>query len=64
MAILLVLVVIYGVPFLIYGSASAMRGLRPPTTASPTEFLLGVLVTKIGMAVAFVVMFRASQEFW
>jgi hypothetical protein len=64
LATLLVLLVIYVVPFLIYGSASALWGLRPPTTASPAEFLLGVLFTKMGTAVAFVALFGAARPFW
>jgi hypothetical protein len=63
-ATLLVLLVIYAVPFLVYGLASALTGLAPPTAASPVEFLLGVLVTKIGTAIAFVALFEASQSLW
>lgn len=64
MAILLVLLVIYGVPFFIYGAASSLWGLQPPTTASPAEFLLGVLFTKVGHAAVFVVLFGATRAFW
>ena len=38
--------------------------LRPPSTASPGRFLLGVLVTKLGTAVAFVSIFAASRTIW
>lgn len=62
--VLLVLVVIYAVPFLVYGAASALGGLRPPRTASPTKFLLGVLLTKVGTAVAFVALFALTRAFW
>lgn len=62
--LLLVLLVIYGVPFFVYGAASALWGLQPPTTASSTEFLLGVLLTKLGHAAAFVVLFGAARAFW
>ncbi len=61
---LVVLLVIYVVPFLVYGLASVMTGLQPPTAASPTDFLLGVLLTKIGTAAAFVAFFAASRGFW
>jgi hypothetical protein len=64
MVILLVLFIIYSVPFLIYGSASALWGLQPPTTASSKDFLLGVLITKTGTAAVFVVLFSANQAFW
>ncbi len=61
---LLVLLVIYAVPFLVYGAASALGGLQPPKTASPARFLLGVLVTKLGTAVAFVTLFGIARTFW
>ncbi len=63
-AIALVLVIIYVVPFMVYGSASAFGGLKPPTPASPGRFLAGVLVTKVGTAVAFVVLFAFTQAVW
>lgn len=64
MTVLLVLLVIYAVPFLVYGAASALGGLRPPRTASPTKFLLGVLLTKLGTAAAFVALFALTRAFW
>ena len=64
MAVLLVLLVIYVVPFAVYGGASVLGALRPPTTASAGRFLLGVLLTKIGTAVAFVAIFAASRAIW
>lgn len=63
-AILLVLLVIYVVPFVVYGGASILGGLRPPKTASPRRFLFGVMVTKLGTAVAFVSIFFASRTIW
>ena len=64
MAILLVLAVIYAVPFVLYGGASILWDLRPPTSASPNRFLLGVLVTKVGTALAFVSIFALSRATW
>jgi hypothetical protein len=64
MAMLLVLVVIYVVPFLLYGGASVLWDLRPPTSASPSRFLFGVLVTKLGTAFAFVAIFAVSTATW
>lgn len=63
-AILLVLLAIYVLPFVVYGGASILGGLRPPTTASPGRFLLGVMVTKLGTAVAFVSIFAVSRTIW
>ena len=62
--ILLVLVVIYVVPFVFYGGASALWGLQPPPSASPGRFLLGVLVTKVGTAFGFVTLFAVSRAIW
>ncbi len=64
LAIFVVLLTIYAVPFVIYGLASVFGGLRPPATASVGEFLLGVLVTKLGTAIAFVVLFNATKAVW
>ena len=44
--------------------ASAFGSLRPPETSSPARFLLGVLITKVGTAVAFVIIFSASRNVW
>lgn len=63
-AILLVLLAMYVVPFVVYGGASILGGLRPPTTASPGRFLLGVMLTKLGTAVAFVSIFAVSRTTW
>lgn len=63
-AILMVLLVIYVVPFLVYGGASVVSGLQPPAVASPGMFLLGVLVTKLGTAIAFVLIFSLSAAVW
>jgi hypothetical protein len=60
----LVLVVIYVVPFVVYGGLSGVLGLRLPAVASPASFLLGVLVTKLGTAVAFVLIFALSAATW
>jgi hypothetical protein len=57
LSILLVLIIIYVVPFLVYGIGSVMAGLKTPAGASPVRFLLSVLVTKIGTAIAFVLLF-------
>ncbi len=60
--ILLVLAVIYIVPFLVYGLATLMVDLKPPEGASPTRFLTGVFVSKIGTALAFVLLFYFARE--
>lgn len=64
LAVLAVLAIIYVVPLMIYGVASACGWLRLPTQSSPQAFLLGVLVTKVGTAAAFVLLLLAGAEVW
>ncbi len=56
MAVLVVLLIVYIVPFAVYGLASVFGGLEPPKNTSPAAFLLGVLVTKVGTAIGFVLL--------
>jgi hypothetical protein len=62
LSVLSVLIVIYTVPFLIYGLASVVVGLKTPEGASPARFLTGVLVSKIGTALAFVLIFYFARD--
>ena len=62
LSILLVLIIIYVVPFLVYGIGSAVAGLKTPEGASPVQFLLSVLVTKIGTAITFVLIFFFARN--
>lgn len=62
LTIVLVLAVIYTVPFLVYGLATVAVGLKPPEGASPSVFLLSVLVSKIGTAIAFVTLFYMARD--
>ena len=54
LSIVLVLAIIYIVPFLVYGLGSVAAGLKTPEGVSPTMFLISVLVCKTGTAIAFV----------
>ena len=54
LSVTLVLLIIYVVPFLVYGAFSALGGLKPPEGASPRQFLVSVFVSKVGTAVTFV----------
>lgn len=49
----LVFLAIFLIPILVYGALSATIGLQPPGE-NPTIFLVGVGVSKIGTAIAFV----------
>jgi hypothetical protein len=57
-----VLVIIYIVPILVYGLASVAAGLKTPEGASPAQFLISVLVSKIGTAIAFVLIFYFARN--
>lgn len=54
----------YVVTFFVYGGASALVGLAPPSGVSPAEFLLSVLVVKLGLAVGFVLLFSLARRTW
>jgi hypothetical protein len=60
---LLVLAIIFAVPFVVYAAFSAVTGLRPPGD-SPLMFLLGVLISKAGTAAAFVLLYYFAQGSW
>lgn len=62
LSIVLVLTIIYIVPILIYGLASVVAGLKTPEGASPAQFLISVLVSKIGTAIAFVLIFYFARS--
>ncbi len=62
LSIILVLAIIYLVPFAVYGVGSVLFGLKPPEGASPLQFLLSVLVSKTGTAIAFVLIFYLARN--
>ena len=50
LCMLVVLAVIYIVPFLVYGLFTAVAGLKPPEGASPLRFLTSIFIIKINNA--------------
>ena len=62
LSIVLTLTIIYIVPFLVYGVFSAVAGLKPPEDASPVQFLVSVFVSKVGTAIAFVLIFYLARD--
>lgn len=64
LAMVAVLAIIFVVPMVVYGAASALGGMELPAAASPQRFLLGVFVTKLGTAVAFVLLLHLTSEVW
>lgn len=62
LTVALVLVIIYTVPFLVYGLSSVVVDLRVPEDASPVLFLASVFVSKLGTALAFVLVFYFARD--
>jgi hypothetical protein len=62
LTVALVLVIIYTVPFLVYGLSSVVVDLRVPGEASPVLFLASVFVSKLGTALAFVLVFYFARD--
>jgi hypothetical protein len=59
--IIVTLVIIYIVPFVLYAVSTVVWDLEPPDDVAPWQFLLGILVTKIGTAIAFVLLYQFSK---
>ncbi len=62
LSILLTLVIMHAGPFLVYGTFAAITGLEPPEGGSPGTFILSVLVSKVGHALAFVLIFYLARN--
>ena len=60
----LTLAITFLVPLPIYGTLYALTGLQIPTTGSPAQFIVSVLVMKLGVAVAFVLLFGLARNCW
>jgi hypothetical protein len=64
LSILYTLLIMYVVPFLVYGGFSALAGLEPPSEVSPERFLLSILVVKLGLSIAFVLLYYFGLPSW
>ena len=62
LSIVLTLAITCIIPFLVYGIFSAVAGLKPPEDASPVQFLVSVFVSKVGTAIAFVLIFYFARD--
>lgn len=62
LTVMLVLAIIYIVPFLVYSLFTVIAGLKPPEDASPAQFLMSVFVSKAGTAMAFVLIFYFGRS--
>jgi len=64
LAVALTLLITFVVPLPIYGALYALTGLQIPTSGSPAQFMISVLVMKLGVAVAFVLLFFLARKTW
>jgi hypothetical protein len=62
--IALTLVIMFVIPFPVYGTLAAFTGMEPPTEGSVAVFMLSVFVIKVGVAVAFVLLFALAYDYW
>ncbi|UCF68054.1 MAG: hypothetical protein JSV80_01780 [Acidobacteriota bacterium] len=60
-AIVATAAIMYLVPFPVYGAFEAAGAVKLPEEGSAAQFLLSVLVIKIGVAVAFVALFSLAR---
>lgn len=60
LAVVCVLLIMYIVPMPVYAAMQAMGLVQMPEGASPAQFMLSVLVMKIGVALAFVWLLRVA----
>ena len=56
--------IMLAVPFPFYAAFEALGIVEMPEGASPAEFMLSVVVMKIGIAVGFVLLYRFSASAW
>lgn len=61
LTIIVTLAIIYIVPFVLYGATSVVWNLKPPGDAAPWQFLTSIFVSKIGTAIAFVLIYHFAQ---
>lgn len=61
LTIVVVFVIIYLVPIVVYGAATRITDLAPPDDVSAVQFLLSLLVSKLGTAVALVLLFYFAR---
>jgi hypothetical protein len=61
LTIILVLIVIYTVPFMVYAGFTLITDLRTPEGTSPGRFLVSVLISKAGVSIAFVLIYHHAR---
>jgi len=61
LSIIAVIVIIFIVPFVLYALSTVVWDLKPPDDAPAWQFLLGILVSKTGTAIAFVLIYNFAK---
>lgn len=61
-AIIATVAIMYMIPLIPYGLLSVLIGLEPPSDGSPALFMIGVLVSKIGISLAFVLLYYLARD--
>jgi hypothetical protein len=61
LSIIATLVIIYIIPFVLYALSTVVWDLKPPDDAPAWQFLLGILVSKTGTAIAFVLIYHFAK---
>ncbi|UCG55938.1 MAG: hypothetical protein JSU70_13825 [Phycisphaerales bacterium] len=61
LSVIATLAIIYIVPFVLYAGATLVWDLKPPDDVAPWQFLLGILVSKTGTAIAFVLIYHFAK---
>lgn len=56
------LFIIFIIPFVVYGIFSNVIGIKTPEGVSPSQFLFSVLISKVGTAIAFTLLFYFSKN--
>jgi len=59
--IVVTLLTIYIIPIVVYGAFSKIFGIQPPSNISPARFLVSVLISKIGTAIAITLLFAYAK---
>jgi len=60
-AIIATIAIIYIVPFVFYGFSSIVWDLKPPDDVPAGQFLMSILISKIGTAIAFVLIYHYAK---
>jgi len=61
LSIITVLAIICIIPFVLYALSTVVWDLKPPDDIAPWQFLLGILISKAGTAIAFVVFYDYAK---